>query len=202
MSHGRWADSYKGYYVIEAICPPEGQILTNMSWSSRGGGLGATLLVMAVPRDIDPRTPIARIRVDVSWEETSTRVVLADGTTVEDIGDFEVSVSLDDLLSEKKRDLELLRGEIERTQSHLEELRQRVAEFKEMERELTRASSRLFSLRREERKLKERIRELKLTAESDKLIKQLKRLWFNLRAGAPSIILQEVLHEIFSEVGL
>jgi hypothetical protein len=43
---------------------------------------------------------------------------------------------------------------------------------------------------------------VRLTAEHEVLIKQLERLWANLRAGAPSIILQEVLHEIFSEVGL
>jgi len=201
MTKGRWATEYKGLYVSQLLAPQEVQVLTNMTWRSRGGGLGASLLVLAVPKDIDPRTPLARVLVTESWEQEGSRLVLADGSLVEDVpvDDWEIGPSLDQLLSEKRRELEALEESIEAKQKLKAELDETLVSLKQEERE---ALQRLLPLRREERELEEKVRELKLTAESEKLIRQLKRLWFNLRAGAPTVILREVLHEMFKEVDL
>jgi len=98
---------YSGLYVSQVLAPPEVQVLTEMSWLSRSGDLGASLLVLAAPKDIDPRTPLARVLVTERRGQKGYRLVLVDGSLVEDFPvDWEIGASLDQLLSEKERGLE------------------------------------------------------------------------------------------------
>jgi len=198
MTGGYWFGSVTGHYITKVLAPQE-WVLQNITWRSRGGGLSATLLILAVPVDLKEPIKLAKILIKLSAERGEERVLLSNGAVLSE-EELEAETDVDELVLS----IESLKAKKASLESEVRWLNKKIEELQGKVEEQWRLRQMYERYKKAEVAEYERIRELRrregTTFLSSEASKVLRSLIENYDVGAPIPILLDKLAKFISLV--